>query len=154
VDHLIRLEKHINALSETRKVRFEQDGDIIELSEGHKALLTLVGQRFVDVTTDKLGHQTYSIASKASNRYPDKFRHSKKELESSIYKHVDMAETKKFLQEFTGFYTRYYHSPTGKQSQQMLQRTLENVSCSARQDRALERSIKTDFLVIRTAGHY
>lgn len=131
IDHLARLQQHVGALNEPRRVQFEQDGHRFEISEGQKALLTLAGQRFVDVTSD-FG-LVYTMAPAAvSDRYPTSFKHSKKELESSIYKHINIEETKKFLRDFTGFYTRYYRSPTGKQSQQMLQRTLEDVSDCAR----------------------
>lgn len=53
-DRLRRLlDEHIASLPERRLVRLSEDGPALAISEGEKALLTLQGKKFVDVTDEE-----------------------------------------------------------------------------------------------------
>lgn len=50
--HSEQLLAHVNGLPERRLVQFQQDGPVLDISEGEKALLVFEGRRFVDVTDE------------------------------------------------------------------------------------------------------
>lgn len=127
LDHFTRLARHVASLTEPRLVKLAETAEPISVTEGEKALLKLakIG-RFIDVTEDEA--RDYVVVNAPAAKYPTKFRHSKAELEKTVYKDLSMDDVRDFLREFTSFYTRYYRSPTGKQSQQFLLKTLTDVS--------------------------
>jgi bacterial leucyl aminopeptidase len=141
--HASQLAQHISALPQRRLVQFEQDGEILEVTEGEKALLVFQGIKFRDVTDDQA--VPVQVQSKGSSlcyiidtrllpsltlsttaTYPTKFSHSASSL-NSTFAHLSIDEMKTFLGQFSGFYTRYYRSPQGKESQQFLLKHLTEV---------------------------
>ncbi|GAA5907414.1 hypothetical protein JCM6882_003853, partial [Rhodosporidiobolus microsporus] len=89
VEHLVQLEEHVNSLGEKRLVQFEDEGERFEVTEGAKALLTLLDQRFVDVTDDveRVAYATPEYT------YPSSLSHSAKELKP-LFKLISIEEMK------------------------------------------------------------
>ncbi|SCZ97181.1 BZ3500_MvSof-1268-A1-R1_Chr4-2g07043 [Microbotryum saponariae] len=110
-----RLQQHIEALPEKRLVRFGEGSPTVELTEGAKALLTLQGIRFIDVTNE----DPALLSALKEPTYPTKLSHTSKQLEP-LFKHINIPTMKAFLTRFSGFYTRYYRSSTDRESQQFL----------------------------------
>lgn len=53
LEHAVHLEQFIAELPEVVQVRLGEDEDPITMTEGEKALLTLTGTRFIDVTNEQ-----------------------------------------------------------------------------------------------------
>ncbi|GAA5968669.1 hypothetical protein JCM11641_007719 [Rhodosporidiobolus odoratus] len=124
-EHLKQLEQHVLSLPEKRLIQLARDGsdgNRIEVTEGGKALLTLRGHKFVDVTDDD--EKTMSVYS--GNTYPAELNHTAKEL-APLFKHISLDKMKSFIAEFSGFYNRYYRSEYGRQSQQWLLSQLKSL---------------------------
>ncbi|SCV69455.1 BQ2448_2475 [Microbotryum intermedium] len=121
-----KLREHIEALPEKRLVRFEEAGPTVELTEGAKALLTLQGIRFIDVTNE----DSALLAVLKEPSYPTKLSHTNEELQP-LFRRIDISTMKTFLTRFSGFYTRYYRSSTGRESQQFLLGYLKDVYASS-----------------------
>lgn len=130
--HAEQLLQHISALPEKRWIQFEENGGRFEVTEGEKALLVFEGRRFIDVTEEselltmqKQGEwlllQLYIPADPhtPAEIYPKKLEHSASDLKA-LFSHISIKNMSAFLDKFTSFYTRYYRSPTGRESQLFL----------------------------------
>ncbi|GAA5983252.1 hypothetical protein JCM10908_000213 [Rhodotorula pacifica] len=124
LEHALQLEQHIASLSEEVRVRLGDDEEPITMTEGEKALLTLTGTRFVDVTNEQ-----QFMTTTVQEVFPDKLSYSKKDLEP-LFKRLDQSNMRKFLSSFTAFRTRYYRSDTGAQSQKFLLGQVEQIAAS------------------------
>lgn len=124
LEHAVQLEQFIAELPEVVRVRLGEDEDPITMTEGEKALLTLTGTRFIDVTNEQ---QTLTTAVREV--FPNKLSYQKKDLEP-LFKRLDQANMRKFLSSFTAFRTRYYRSETGAQSQKFLLGQVEQIAAS------------------------
>lgn len=123
--HAILLKEHIDSLPESRTV--ETENGIHHITEGAKALLVLNQIKFIDVTDSSHSllpplQQTQG----ATKPFPAKVQYEVAEFKR-LYSHIDTSEMKAFLTQFTSFRTRYYRSPTGKQSQAFLLSTIRSV---------------------------
>ncbi|GAA5824764.1 hypothetical protein JCM11251_005331 [Rhodosporidiobolus azoricus] len=116
VEHLVQLEEHVNSLSDKRLVQFEEDGEQFEITEGAKALLTLLDKHFVDVTDD---NADMVWTTTPEYKYPSTLSHNAKELKS-LFKLISIEEMKAFIAKFSSFFNRYYRSNYGLESQQYL----------------------------------
>ncbi|BGP19530.1 hypothetical protein JCM10213_000129 [Rhodosporidiobolus nylandii] len=118
LEHLHQLEKHVHGLPEKRIVQLTRDGpqgERREVTEGQKALLTLVGECFIDVTNDVTG----ALEAYSKNSYPDHLSHNATEL-APMFKRISIKEMKGFISHFSSFFNRYYRSQYGRESQQWL----------------------------------
>ncbi|GAA5853303.1 hypothetical protein JCM8547_000278 [Rhodosporidiobolus lusitaniae] len=123
VEHLYQLEQHVFALSDKRRVQLMVgDGETVELTEGEKALLTLEGVKFVDVTNDVES----AVGMYSKTDYPSKLKHTAKDLDK-LFKHISIDDMKTFITKFSSFFTRYYRSETGRESQQWLLSHLQSL---------------------------
>ncbi|GAA6028242.1 hypothetical protein JCM8097_006936 [Rhodosporidiobolus ruineniae] len=113
--HRSKLDKHIASLPEVRLVKLAEDDEPLAITEGQKALLTLAGKRFVDVTDEEV---TVALAQE-NKPFPDQTAYKVKDLQP-LFDDISLKEMEKFLRSFSGFRNRYYRSDTGKQSQQFL----------------------------------
>lgn len=65
--------------------------------------------------------------SMSAESYPSKLAHSAASLKSAFVR-ISTKDMSAFLDRFTAFYTRYYRSPTGRESQLFLLGHLQEVS--------------------------
>ena len=134
-DQHAALVSHIQSLPERRIIALSPDHSI-DISEGEKALFTLAGIRFIDITeTASLASDTaFSPVAAPDNTgrqpLPIKFTYGKETLEHDYYRHIDTHRMRTWLEKFTSFKTRYYRSETGKQSQRWLLNTVSSVNPS------------------------
>ncbi|KAK4049465.1 hypothetical protein OIO90_005416 [Microbotryomycetes sp. JL221] len=125
----VQLRQYVAQSPEPRLVQLDSfDAAPISITEGHKALLTLQGINFIDVTDDP----TNSFASVYSNNkskgptYPKKLKLKLRHLQH-VYNSIDQQRMMTFITKFTSFRTRHYKSDTGKQSQQFLLQTIKDI---------------------------
>ncbi|CAD6585403.1 MAG: Leucine aminopeptidase 1 [Cyphobasidiales sp. Tagirdzhanova-0007] len=132
-DQHAALVSHIQSLPERRIIALSPDHSI-DISEGEKALFTLAGIRFIDITeTASLASDTaFSPVAAPDNTgrqpLPIKFTYGKETLEHDYYRHIDTHRMRTWLEKFTSFKTRYYRSETGKQSQRWLLNTVSSIA--------------------------
>lgn len=130
LDHLSQLQEHISQWTEPRRIRLRaQDGSggsIVDLTEGQKALLSLVGLRYIDITNEDDSHV---VLTKPSTPYPSHLAHNASSL-SPLFESISLPSIKDFLKTFTGFRTRYYRSQTGRDSQLFLLNHLKELHSS------------------------
>lgn len=119
---LARLEQHVHAWTGPRTVRLRagngQAGQVVKVTEGEKALLTLAGIRYVDITAESDGDDDQHPLLDA-NRYPSRLSHNLTTL-SPLFETISLTTMKEFLVKFTGFHSRYYRSQSGRDSQLFL----------------------------------
>ncbi|KAM0791524.1 hypothetical protein ACM66B_005974 [Microbotryomycetes sp. NB124-2] len=135
------LRQHIAQWPERRLVQLSPTSEPVEVTEGHKALLTLNELRFTDVTDDPLNEAALMYANTAAladsltsdnhnknkqSEFPKKLQYKVKDLDP-LFKAVSLDDMRTFLTHFTSFRTRYYRSETGKQSQQFLLTTIRQI---------------------------
>ncbi|ORY47192.1 hypothetical protein BCR35DRAFT_310950 [Leucosporidium creatinivorum] len=113
--HSSQLAQHLAALPEKRLIQLTEDGDILQLTEGEKSLLVYHRVNFIDVTH----HRASPTRVQPKSPYPTNFKHSASSL-NSTFNHISIPKMQDFLSKFTAFYTRYYRSPSGKESQKFL----------------------------------
>jgi len=94
------------------------------MAEGEKSLLGLQGIRYMDVTDEET-----SFSTQAKEPFPSKPQYTVKDLQP-LFDHLSVSRAKEFLTKFSSYYTRYYRSPTGKQSQQFLLDGLTKLAAS------------------------
>ncbi|GAA5915255.1 hypothetical protein JCM5296_003043 [Sporobolomyces johnsonii] len=117
--HLDQLAHHVHSWPGKRVVRLRandrREGDVVELTEGDKALLVLAGVKFVDVTDD---HDDLVLPFSTAP-YPSTLTHNASTL-APLFDTISVPSIKSFLAKFTAFYNRYYRSKTGRESQLFL----------------------------------
>jgi len=114
----LRLQEHIDSLPERRRIRLQ---DLTEhaITEGEKSLLVYNGIKFDDITEELSSEQLLATSLSDKSLIPSELSFSAKDLKP-YFDHIDTKRMKETLTKFTSFYTRYYRSPTGKQSQAWL----------------------------------
>ncbi|GAA5939324.1 uncharacterized protein JCM15063_004487 [Sporobolomyces koalae] len=126
LDHLVRLQDHVAHWDEPRTVRLRahdgQPGLDLAVTEGHKALLTLAGIRFVDTTHDI----DSAIESDSKPKYPSHLAHNATTV-APYFGTISLPRMTQFLTDFTRFKTRYYRSSTGRESQLFLLNHLKHL---------------------------
>lgn len=126
IHHLAELSAHIASLTEPRLVKLSEDGPVLSVTEGEKALLVFQGKRFIDVTDEKKELST-AFTAQAKDLFPSKLNYKATFLEP-LFNQIDVAAMKAFLIKFSGFRTRYYRSSTGRESQLFLLNTLKDIA--------------------------
>ncbi|GAA5863194.1 hypothetical protein JCM3774_000806 [Rhodotorula dairenensis] len=124
LEHTVQLNEYIAGLTAEVRVSLADDEDPITMTEGEKALLTLTGTRFVDVTEEQ-----QFLTTTVQEVFPDKLSYQKKDLEP-LFNRLDLGNMRKFLSSFTAFRTRYYRSDTGAQSQKFLLGQVEQIAAT------------------------
>ncbi|GAA5995276.1 uncharacterized protein JCM10292_005071 [Rhodotorula paludigena] len=115
IEHRTQLDAHLAAFPERRTVCLAAD-ECVDISEGEKALLSLVGKRFVDVTD----HAPATLSSAVGkDDYPSTIRYNATILEP-LFKRISIPFMTDFLGNFSNFFNRYYRSEYGVQSQKFL----------------------------------
>ncbi|BGP55713.1 hypothetical protein JCM8202_003798 [Rhodotorula sphaerocarpa] len=122
--HAAQLQAHIASLAEPVRVKIAEDQEPLAITEGQKALLTLAGIRFVDVTNERS-----FVTTTDQEVFPSKLSYSQKALKP-LFDRLDLDNMHKFLSSFTAFRTRYYRSETGAQSQKFLLGQIEQIAAS------------------------
>ncbi|KAK4046552.1 hypothetical protein OIV83_006004 [Microbotryomycetes sp. JL201] len=149
------MHQHVQQWPQRRLVQLSPTTAPVEVTEGHKALLTLANLRFTDVTDDplNLAAENYALAAASfkdgktpATGFPKKLQYSAKDLDS-LFKAVSIDDMKTFLTHFTSFRTRYYKSETGKQSQQFLLSTIKSIVES---NKKLNVSVSGKFFRVQT----
>ncbi|GJN93250.1 hypothetical protein Rhopal_006297-T1 [Rhodotorula paludigena] len=115
VEHRTQLDAHLADLPQRRTVCTAAD-ECFDISEGEKALLSLVGKRFVDVTDHAPGILSSAVGK---DDYPSTIRYNATSLEP-LFKHISIPFMTEFLGNLSNFFNRYYRSEYGVQSQQFL----------------------------------
>lgn len=126
VEELNLLELHVNSLTELRSIQIEENGIKHLIKEGEKALLVANGIKFMDVTEDT---EFVNIQSISKDSFPTKLSYSLKNL-SPLYDTIDVKQMKDFLISFSTFFTRYYRSATGRESQLYLLNYLQDIAAT------------------------
>ncbi|GAA5854371.1 hypothetical protein JCM8547_001797 [Rhodosporidiobolus lusitaniae] len=123
-----KLEQWVAGLPEQRLVKLGEDEAPIWITEGEKALLTMAGRRFVDVTDED---EQLTVAVAESEPFPNKLTYKKADLQP-LFDHVSLGKMRKFLTLFSGFRTRHYRSDTGKQSQHFLLGQIKQIAAKSK----------------------
>ncbi|GAA6061379.1 hypothetical protein JCM10212_005833 [Sporobolomyces blumeae] len=132
--HLSRLDQHVQEWHHLARKVSIQPPDLaarrvsLDITEGDKALLTLAGLRFVDVTDDDDDDDDDDAPPPAfvGPGYPTSLSHNSTSL-APLFATVSTESMRAFLSTFTDFYTRYYRSQTGRDSQRFLVDHLEQL---------------------------
>ncbi|GAA6013357.1 hypothetical protein JCM10207_000866 [Rhodosporidiobolus poonsookiae] len=125
-EHLDQLEAYVGRYPQKRIVKLAEDGPALEITEGGKALLSLEGIRFIDVTDHS---DVLSVTVKQQNEYPTTLAHNASQL-APLFKSISIPEMQTFLGNFTNFFNRHYRSQYGRESQLFLLEHLKDLHAS------------------------
>ncbi|WFC98206.1 bacterial leucyl aminopeptidase [Malassezia yamatoensis] len=101
--------------------RILQVGDNVQVrtSELGKWRLRALGEKFMDITDYMdLGKKNFVLAQEVSRSYPKTVQYAKEVRKT--FQYVSEKGPRADLKKFTSFYTRYYKSTTGRESQKWL----------------------------------
>jgi len=126
-DHLSHVPEGFNVdLNDQRLVRFSDDEPPILMTEREKFIARAKGLRFMDVTDS-----TWWIGGLANNRLHEEEQYGIYNVGKhvkSVIKTLSTEGPKKNLKKFTSFFTRYYKSETGRQSQLWLLSRIQEIT--------------------------